>query len=171
MSPYEKRIYFLTGIIAVITAVYAGFAAAQWCAMREANKLTRRLLEASSRPIVVARGSDPDKCVCTFLENAGRDSAFASVRKRAIFSTTRLFSGPPLPTTKEHMLVAAGVGHAIEYPKPGLSPLPTQKGWFYLSARITYGKNYFTRYCVEYAVTPPTQTEEACEDPNTNNAN
>src|SRR5271156_5130180 len=71
--------------------------------MREANKLTRRLLDASSRPIVVARGSDPDKCVCTFLENAGRDSAFASVRKRAIFSTTRLFSGPPLPTTKEHM--------------------------------------------------------------------
>jgi len=60
------------------------------------------------------------------------------------------------------------LSRAAEFPPPGLLP---KKAWFYMSGLITYGKGHFTRFCVEYTVTPPTHSDEACEDPNTNNAN
>ncbi|MFZ0887540.1 MAG: hypothetical protein WA005_03740 [Candidatus Binataceae bacterium] len=52
MSPYEKRMVGLTGVIAAITAVYASFAALQWCAIRQS--VEQEVL--SNRPIVIANG-------------------------------------------------------------------------------------------------------------------
>jgi hypothetical protein len=166
---FRRRVYRAPFFIEVVGFLVVCFYAAQ---AYQANILTRQVLEATTRPVVVVRGYDADKCVCALLENAGKNTAITSVRKKSVFSTARLYSGPPLPTTQEHLVVAAaGIGNAVQYPKPGLLPLPAQKGWFYISGLITYGKGYFTRFCVEYAVTPPNRSEEVCEDPSTNDAN
>lgn len=148
--------------------VYAAIASLQFAALLWANHLTRSLLMGETRPIIAVSGLTPEGCVCANLKNTGKDTAIAQVRKRSGFSPTRLLSGPSLEgTAKQRMIIpAADIGNRLDFDKPGLSR--DQTGWFYLSGLIEYGDGYYTRFCREYAIAPPSLTEELCEDPKTN---
>jgi len=147
----------------------AGVLVVGWYAM-----LTSEALEASTRPIIVVSSANGDQCLVN-LANVGKLTAVAWVKKQSVFSTTRLFSGPPLPATpQDHLIVAVGVGSGVIFPTHGLF---TKQGWFYMCGLITYGKGYFgdryfTQFCIEYTVAPPKPlVDHPCEDPDTNNAN
>ena len=125
--------------------------------------------KASTRPVISVASYNYGCCV--ILTNSGKLTAFATVRKNSAFSSQRLFSGPALPSEEERLILpAAQNSNTILYPNPGFWP---ENGWYYLSGLIVYGNGYFTRFCREYTVTPPSgvSREGLCQDPKTNDGN
>ncbi|HVN27243.1 MAG TPA: hypothetical protein VMT64_02085, partial [Candidatus Binataceae bacterium] len=58
MGTYERRMVGLTIGIVIVTAIYASFAAGQWCAIREANRLTVAREKIELRPYISLGNSE-----------------------------------------------------------------------------------------------------------------
>ena len=87
--------------------------------------LTRRILIADTRPVVAIRAfikscTENGGAACAMVQNLGRNTAMAHVRKRACFSDTRLPKGPDLPSDQQHIIIPPGdIGNRIDFDAAG----------------------------------------------------
>jgi hypothetical protein len=168
------------------------------CEAQIANGLSRQILEANTRPYIgvvpfISNGTVPTfaaaegftPAVTLSFTDFGKLPADAHIYAAAIYSQTRLNSGPDLSNVPDdHRWIwppPAVYQPAISAPD-SLSPEQIKSlnsggtGWFYFRAKVTYN-GHQTNVCREYkafgnTAAGPAHLEDAglCLDPNSNYA-